>query len=374
MAQKVKRGNLAVPAFYSLVGFIMAIGLQASCNFVERKLVLSYTKRPTFAPTVSFSEVPSAQPSVYLPPTAAPSDNVTAAATDVPTVASTGDGGGESPGGGGASSAQPTSMPTVVDDPTVTRQPTVATTAGPTIIVDSNSTQATTQQPTVLIEPISEVDGVGDQDTSGNRRLQNGTSVPTGAPPANTSQPTITDKEIIQQLEQRIIHKVGLWDWEVQDGICVPYTVCIETKACFSPSFDSAFNAARTFAVLSSMLGGIVTLIICAALCFPFNPVYLTPVYVVLILFQGLSLMVYSSGICDTLGDVSFWLGAGGENVDPITGELTDDTKEIEAYLTANTEVTCTNGAGSKMAISAVVMWFLAVITCFWNVKRTRDI
>ena len=214
-----------------------------------------------------------------------------------------------------------------------------------------------------------------------NRQLQNnGTSalipVPTIAPTSNatTSQPTLFDNVTVEELEERIIHKVGLWDWEVQDGVCVPYTVCIQTRACFSPAFDSAFNSARTFAVLSSMLGGVVTLVICASLCFPFNPIYLTPVYVLLMLFQGLSLMVYSSQICDRLGDVSFWLGAGGENIDPITGDLTEEAKQYEDYLTFNTEVSCTNGAGSKMAISAVVMWFLAAITSYWNVKRSRDI
>lgn len=84
--------------------------------------------------------------------------------------------------------------------------------------------------------------------------------------------------------------------------------------------------------------------------------------------------MVYSSEICDRLGDVSFWLGAGGQQIDPITGDLTEDAQQLEDYLTSNTEVTCSNGAGSKMAISAVVMWFLAAITCYWNVKRSRDI
>lgn len=347
----------------------MAVSLQATCDFVVRKLVLSYTKRPTLAPTVSASEVPTAAPSAFLPPpTARPSSNGTAIVsrpTNVPTAAST--------GGGGITTAQPTTSATT-------------TTNVPTSFPTANSTQAITQisQAPTAAGLISEVDGSGtDQENVGiernrNRHLQSNvtTAVPTIAPTSNTTtaQPTLFDNVTVEELEQRITHKVGLWDWEVQGGVCVPYTVCIQTRACYSPAFDSAFNSARTFAVLSSMLGGVVTLAICASLCFPFNPVYLTPVYVLLMLFQGLSLMVYSSEICDRLGDVSFWLGAGGQQIDPITGDLTEDAQQLEDYLTSNTEVTCSNGAGSKMAISAVVMWFLAAITCYWNVKRSRDI
>lgn len=370
MSPKVKRGRLAVPAFYSAIGFMLAIGVQSTCNFVVRKLVLSYTKRPTFAPTPVASEVPTAAPSAFVPPTTAqPSSNGTAGVgTNVPTAASS--------GGEGISTVQPTISAIMSGAPT-----------GPTV----NSTQNATQAPTATSNVISEVDeggaeNVDTEDDIGierirNRQLQNNATsapitVPTIAPTPNatTSQPTLFDNVTVEELEQRIVHKVGLWDWEVKGGVCVPYTVCIQTRACFSPAFDSAFNSARTFAVLSSMLGGVVTLVICASLCFPFNPIYLTPVYVLLMLFQGLSLMVYSSQMCDRLGDVSFWLGAGGENIDPITGDLTEEAQQYEDYLTFNTEVSCRNGAGSKMAISAVVMWFLAAITSYWNVKRSRDI
>ena len=132
MGQKARRGRLAVPAFYSMIGFIMAIGLQATCNFVVRKLVLSYTKRPTFAPTPLASEVPTAAPSVFVPPTTAqPSSNGTADVdmTNVPTAAVT--------GGGGITTVAPTSFSTI------------------------NSTQNATQAPTAASSLISEVDGGG---------------------------------------------------------------------------------------------------------------------------------------------------------------------------------------------------------------------
>ena len=202
------------------------------------------------------------------------------------------------------------------------------------------------------------------------------TSQPEVALPANTSQPTAyVDEETIGELKERTSHKIGFWDWEITSGnntVCVPYKVCIETKACFTPNFDSAFNAARTFALFATMIGGVATIIILAGLCFPFNPWYLAPVYVVLMLFQGLSLLVFRSDLCEVLGDADFWLGGGGENLDDF-GDYTDDVQQLEDYLTSNTEVTCSNGAGSKMAISATVMWFLAAITCYWNVKKTRD-
>ena len=352
MGQKAKRNRLAVSAFYSSVGFVLSISLLATCQFVERRLVLSYTKQPTAAPTGSPSTIPSVAPSVFLPPPTANSTNVTAPAPapTFPTAASIENGGGESPEtvGGGATSARPT----------------VSDTAAPTAMAVDNS-------------------GIR------NRRLQNTTSVPTlfpppsasqpaVAPPINTStsQPTSVVEEIIGELEERFSHKVGFWDWEITDGnytVCVPYKVCIQTTACFSPNFDSAFNAARTFALFAAMLGGVATIIIIAGLCFPFNPWYLAPVYTVLMLFQGLSLLVYRSGICEVLGDKDFWLSGGGVNLDDV-GDYTGDIKDLEAYLTSNTEVTCSNGAGSKMAISAMVMWFLAAITCYWNVKRTRDI
>ena len=350
MGQKAKRNRLAVSAFYSFVGFLLSICLLATCQFVERRLVLSYTKRPTAAPTGSPSTVPSAAPSVFVPPPAANSTNGTAPAPTFPTATNIENGGGgESPAtvGGGATSARPT----------------VPDTAAPTALLDNNGIRS--------------------------RRLQNTTSVPTLVPPpsasqpavapptnTSTSQPTSVVEEIIGELEERFSHKVGFWDWEITDGnftACVPYKVCIETTACFSPNFDSAFNAARTFALFATMLGGVATITILAGLCFPFNPWYLAPVYLVLMFFQGLSLLVYRSDICDVLGDVDFWLGGGGVNIDDV-GDFTGDIQELEAYLTSNTEVTCHEGAGSKMAISAMVMWFLAAITCYWNVKRTRDI
>ena len=96
--------------------------------------------------------------------------------------------------------------------------------------------------------------------------------------------------------------------------------------------------------------------------------------YVVLIICQGLSLAIFSSDVCNKFGDVEFWLASGGENIDENTGELTDEAKNWVNYVTSETVVTCKNGRGSKMAISAIFMWFLAAITCYWNVKKTRDI
>eukprot|EP00562_Extubocellulus_spinifer_P006140 CAMPEP_0178529626 /NCGR_PEP_ID=MMETSP0696-20121128/32430_1 /TAXON_ID=265572 /ORGANISM="Extubocellulus spinifer, Strain CCMP396" /LENGTH=133 /DNA_ID=CAMNT_0020161347 /DNA_START=225 /DNA_END=624 /DNA_ORIENTATION=+ len=63
---KSKRGRIAVPAFYSTVGFILSICLQSTCSYVHRKLVLSYTTRPTGMPTVVPTGVPTTTPLAFL--------------------------------------------------------------------------------------------------------------------------------------------------------------------------------------------------------------------------------------------------------------------------------------------------------------------
>ena len=365
---KAKRGRLAVPAFYSLIGFIMAVSLQSTCQFVVRKLVLSYTKRPTFAPTMSPSAIPSAAPTVFVPPTfpaVNSTQNATAQASDVSEV----DGAGTNTVENDVGTERHRNRQLQNNEKPRKRGP----------FSDHVAQFMVDVMTRVNFRKLFDIRrwNTSNQKTT-HRQLQSNvtTAAPTIAPTpiATTSQPTLFDNITKEILEERIVHRVGLWDWEVQDGVCVPYTVCIQTRACFSPAFDSQFNTARTFAVISSMVGGVVTMVILASLCFPFNPIYLTPVYVLLMMFQGLSLMVYRSGICDHLSDAQFWLAAGGEQIDPNTGELSEEAQLFERYLSDNTEVTCTHGAGSKMAISAVIMWFLAAITCYWNVKRQRDL
>jgi len=349
MGPQAKRGRLAVPAFYSTIGLLLAIALQSTCNFVHRRLVLSYTKRPTAVPTPTPSMSPSAAPTVFVIPP-----------NPMPTVNGTGN--GTAPGGGGGGGGNSSILTNLI------RTEGGGGESGGDVGNSNNNNrrrrrrlQASTSAPAPQPAPVT--------DANDNSTDSNSTDANTNT----TLQPTPLP-DPIKELEESQEHKVGLWDWEVSDGICVPYTVCLETRACVSPKFDSKFNAARTFAVLSSLVGGVATFILLASLCFPHNPAYLTPVYVVLIMFQGISLLVYRSETCNRLGDVSFWLGAGGPGFDSDTGELTDEAKQYEAYLTDNTQVICTHGAGSRMAVSALIMWFLAAITCFWNVKRTRDI
>ena len=380
---KAKRNRLAVPAFYSLIGFIMAVSLQSTCQFVVRKLVLSYTKRPTFAPTMSPSAIPSAAPTVFVPPTFVNSTQNatdTTQAMDISEVDGAGNNNEENEVGTERhrnrqlQNGEKPKKRGLFGDHVAQFMVDVMTRVNFRKMIDSRRWNTSNQKTTLTTTTTR---GSLKQNRNNRQLSTNVTAaVPTVAPTpiATTSQPTEFDNITKEILEERIVHKVGLWDWEVQDGVCVPYTVCIQTRACFSPAFDSQFNSARTFAVISSMVGGVVTMVILASLCFPFNPIYLTPVYVLLMMFQGLSLMVYRSGICDHLGDAQFWLAAGGEQIDPNTGELSEEAQQFERYLSDNTEVTCTHGAGSKMAISAVIMWFLAAITCYWNVKRQRDL
>ena len=90
-------------------------------------------------------------------------------------------------------------------------------------------------------------------------------------------------------------------------------------------------------------------------------------------LTQGLSLLVHRSDLCRQVVNPYYWLTFGGMGLDN-NFQYTEEVAEFEQYITASTAASCSRGPGSKMAVSAVIMWFLAAITCYWNVKKVRDI
>jgi len=426
--KKSKRGRIAVPAFYSTVGFILSICLQSTCSYVHRKLVLSYTTRPTGAPTAIPTGVPTAVPTVT--PTGVPTVTPiagTAAQTMVPTPTNTvaqegaspvqeeagagagagaaeeagagveeGDGSvaeegdGADAGGAGADNgdnadadAADNAAGDAADGPEDadgarqlqveegTAQPTPATTQASAISAPSSTTAITS---TAAPTPQSSSQRIVQPPASATTSAP-ATVVP--APPSSSATPSPT--VLVEYITRKYSHSIGLWKWEQDRGdgtgkACYPYSLCIDSRVCLAPKFDTAFNTARTFALMSSLLAGVVTIIIVVALFVPFNVTYLTPVYVTLMLFQGLSLTIFRSDLCNRLGDVTFWLSGGGNDIDGETGQLTQEAEAFSRYMTRETVVTCSNDAGSNMAISAVVMWFLAAITCYWNVKKTtRD-
>jgi len=432
--KKSKRGRIAVPAFYSTVGFILSICLQSTCSYVHRKLVLSYTTRPTGMPTVIPTGVPTAMPTVM--PTGAPTVTPiagTAAQTMVPTPTTTvaqvgaspvqeeagagieaeAEAGAEEEAGAGAEEADGSAVAEegdgagagdgdnadadAADNPDeeeatdnaagdadgrrqlqveeVTAQPTQASAASPSLpSVPSNTTAITSTAAPTPASSQGIAQGIAPPPASATTSAP-ATVVPT--PPSSSATPSPT--VLVEYITRKYSHSIGLWKWEQDRGdgtgkACYPYSLCIDSRVCLAPKFDTAFNTARTFALMSSLLAGVVTIIIVVALFVPFNVTYLTPVYVTLMLFQGLSLTIFRSDLCNRLGDVTFWLSGGGNDIDGETGQLTQEAEAFSRYMTRETVVTCSNDAGSNMAISAVVMWFLAAITCYWNVKKTtRD-
>eukprot|EP00539_Tryblionella_compressa_P015302 CAMPEP_0178842452 /NCGR_PEP_ID=MMETSP0746-20121128/15521_1 /TAXON_ID=913974 /ORGANISM="Nitzschia punctata, Strain CCMP561" /LENGTH=261 /DNA_ID=CAMNT_0020505801 /DNA_START=21 /DNA_END=806 /DNA_ORIENTATION=+ len=140
----------------------------------------------------------------------------------------------------------------------------------------------------------------------------------------------------------------GFWvTIPVDTQICLDYTQ-LTPWGYVTPDFDTKFNSARALSICGIIFGGAGWFSLMFAACCPMDQAKLKGLacyFFLATLFQGLSLLMFRSNVCSTgFFDVYF--------TDPSTGEPSLPSGAIQS-------VTCGLASGSKLAISATVLWFV---------------
>jgi len=149
--------------------------------------------------------------------------------------------------------------------------------------------------------------------------------------------------------------KIGFRYWQatipVDQKICAPYTQ-LTPWGWVTPNFDSAFKASSAFSILGYIFGGAAWFTLsCSIGCrMDQNRLKGTSCYFwMATFFTGLSLLMFKSNVCEKGFFAPYF-------VNPYSSNYTD---AINAYDSIIEDVTCELSFGSKMAVSATVMYFL---------------
>jgi hypothetical protein len=135
----------------------------------------------------------------------------------------------------------------------------------------------------------------------------------------------------------------GFWGTvPVDTQVCFSYTQPIPGVGYITPEFDTKFNAARAFAVTANVLGAFAWFTIAMSSCCKLDQSRLngmTCYFLLACLFQGLSLLIFKSDICEPGFYAAYFPN--------------QDMGDIIA------EVDCSLGRGAKLAICATVFYFV---------------
>jgi len=100
-------------------------------------------------------------------------------------------------------------------------------------------------------------------------------------------------------------HAVGMYAWQatipVNQITCLSYTQPIDGVGWVTPNFDSKFNAAKAFSYIANFFGCISFFTLLLASCCPLSQQRLKGLscyYFLATLFQGLTLLIFKSNIC----------------------------------------------------------------------------
>ena len=136
----------------------------------------------------------------------------------------------------------------------------------------------------------------------------------------------------------------GFWvTVPVNTQICSPYTIATPT-GWVTPEFDTKFNSARALSITGIILGGAAWFTLMLASCCKLDQARmkgLSCYFFLATLFQGLSLLLFRSNVCDA-GFFSVYFG--------VPETTTPDFIQ---------SVTCGLSTGSKLAIAATVLYFV---------------
>jgi hypothetical protein len=142
-------------------------------------------------------------------------------------------------------------------------------------------------------------------------------------------------------------HGVGFYSWyakiPVDEHVCISYTLQTD-EGWISPDFDTKFNSAAALAITANVLGAFTWFTLMFSSCCPVSQNRLKGMsfYMFLAcLFQGLTLLIFRSDVCDKGFLLSYFPNASEGVKDSIA------------------EVSCELGTGSKLAIAATVFYFV---------------
>jgi hypothetical protein len=141
-------------------------------------------------------------------------------------------------------------------------------------------------------------------------------------------------------------HGVGFYGWygtvPVDQQVCFAYTLSIPNVGYITPEFDTKFNSARAFAITANVLGAFAWFTIHLASCCKLDQAKLngmTFYFFAACLFQGLTLLIFRSEICEPDFFAQYF-----------------PNQELDGVVE---DVTCSLGVGAKLAISATVLYFV---------------
>ena len=113
-----------------------------------------------------------------------------------------------------------------------------------------------------------------------------------------------------------------------------------------TPTFDTKFNSARALSITGIVLGGAAWFTLMLAACCPLDQRSikgLSCYFFLATLFQGLSLLIFRSNVCSAGFFSVYFVNPNDPN--PPDGSAIESVK-------------CGLSLGSKLAISATVLWF----------------
>lgn len=124
--------------------------------------------------------------------------------------------------------------------------------------------------------------------------------------------------------------------------ICTSYEIFIPDKGIVEPDFDSAFNAAKVFAVMANIWGAFAWFTILFASCCPLDNERLKGLscyFVLAYICQAFTFLMFASNVCDVGFLYQYYPALADANI-------------VE-------DVTCSLGSGGSLAVSATVLYFI---------------
>jgi len=153
-------------------------------------------------------------------------------------------------------------------------------------------------------------------------------------------------------------HGIGFSYWQatipVDQTVCFTYTQ-LTPWGYVSPVFDSAFNASRWFSCIGYVFGGAAWFTLTCSSCCRIDQTRLKGIacyFWVATLFQGLSLLMFKSNVCKKGFFRSYFIPPSQQTNQTLIDEVSSVIEDVQ----------CTLSLGSKMAVSATVLYFVCSI------------
>mmetsp|Transcript_34117 Transcript_34117/g.38176 ORF Transcript_34117/g.38176 Transcript_34117/m.38176 type:complete len:356 (+) Transcript_34117:45-1112(+) len=153
-------------------------------------------------------------------------------------------------------------------------------------------------------------------------------------------------------------HGIGFSYWQatipVDQTVCFTYTQ-LTPWGYVSPVFDSAFIASRWFSCIGYVFGGAAWFTLTCSSCCRIDQTRLKGIacyFWIATFFQGMSLIMFKSKVCQPGFFQSYFMPPSQQQNATLLAEVSAVIEDVQ----------CTLSLGSKMAISATVLYFLCSI------------